>query len=75
MSVCPTVSELRFYGCCHPCYHCKFTFSVQEEKLELRRKEMREQKEKREARKRRIEQVLFMFFLSAFIYGKKHIKK
>jgi platelet-activating factor acetylhydrolase IB subunit alpha len=19
MSVCPTVSELRFYGCCHPC--------------------------------------------------------
>ena len=20
MFVCPTVSELRFYGCCHPCY-------------------------------------------------------
>ena len=20
MSVCPTVSVLRFYGCCHPCY-------------------------------------------------------
>ena len=19
MSVCPNVSELRFYGCCHPC--------------------------------------------------------
>ena len=20
MSVCPDVSELRFYGCCHPCF-------------------------------------------------------
>ncbi len=20
MSVCPTVLELRFYGCCHPCF-------------------------------------------------------
>ena len=20
MSVCPTVSVLRFYGCCHPCW-------------------------------------------------------
>ena len=20
MSVCPTVSGLRFYGCCHPCF-------------------------------------------------------
>ena len=20
MSVCPTVSEVRFYGCCHPCF-------------------------------------------------------
>ena len=20
MSVCPTVSALRFYGCCHPCW-------------------------------------------------------
>ena len=20
MSVCPTVSVLRFYGCCHPCF-------------------------------------------------------
>ena len=20
MSVCPTVLELHFYGCCHPCY-------------------------------------------------------
>ena len=20
MMVCPTVSELRFYGCCHPCF-------------------------------------------------------
>ena len=20
MFVCPTVSELRFYGCCHPCF-------------------------------------------------------
>ena len=20
MSLCPTVSVLRFYGCCHPCY-------------------------------------------------------
>ena len=22
MSVCPNVSVLRFYGCCHPCYVC-----------------------------------------------------
>ena len=21
MFVCPTVSELHFYGCCHPCLH------------------------------------------------------
>ena len=21
MSVCPTVSVLRFYGCCHPCFY------------------------------------------------------
>ena len=23
MSVCPTVSVLRFYGCCHPCFKAK----------------------------------------------------
>ena len=23
VNVCPTVLELRFYGCCHPCFHFK----------------------------------------------------
>ena len=29
MSVCPTVSVLRFYGCCHPCSNKK-GFGVQQ---------------------------------------------
>ena len=24
MFVCPTISELRFYGCCHPCFQVKY---------------------------------------------------
>ena len=26
MFVCPTVSDLRFYGCCHPCLKTKSEF-------------------------------------------------
>ena len=29
MFVCLTVSELHFYGCCHPCYYIKATITDQ----------------------------------------------
>ena len=33
MFVCPNISELRFYGCCHPCFHNPYPLFVMKLKL------------------------------------------